>query len=79
METRNELLEILSDLHPDIDFENEDELVTGKILDSFDLVSLVTEIDNAFEIEITAADLLPENFDSLDAITEMVERKLEEF
>ncbi len=79
METRNELLEILSDLHPDIDFENEDELVTGKILDSFDLVSLVTEIDNAFEIEITAADLLPENFDSLDAITELVERKLEEF
>ena len=79
METREEILEILSDMHPDIDFENEDELVTGKILDSFDLVSLVTELDNAFEIEITAADLLPENFDSLSAITELVERKLEEF
>ena len=78
METKETLLEILEDLHPDIDFENEDALVTGKILDSFDIVSLVTELDNAFDIEITAADLLPENFDSVDAMVQLIEDKLEE-
>lgn len=78
MEVREELLEILSDMHPDIDFESETELVSGKILDSFDIVNLVTEIDSAFDIEITAADLLPENFDSVDAMTELIETRMEE-
>ena len=79
MEVREELLEILEDLHPDIDFEAEDELVSGKILDSFDIVNLVTEIGSAFDVEITAADLLPENFDSVDNMVRLIEERMEEY
>lgn len=78
MNVKEELLEILEDLHPEVDFENEDALVSGKVLDSFDIVNLVTELDDAFEIEITAADLLPENFDSVDGMVELIIRRMEE-
>lgn len=78
METREELLEILEELHPDIDFESEESLIDDKLLDSFDVVTLVTEIGSAFDVEITAADMIPENFNSLSAMTAMVDRMLEE-
>lgn len=78
MEIREELLEILEDLHPDIDFENEDSLIDDKLLDSFDVVTLVTELDSAFDVEITAADMVPENFNSLGAMVEMIERMMED-
>ncbi len=77
-ETRATLLEILSDLHPDIDFETEDQLIEGNILDSFDIVTLVTEIGDSFDVEISAGELVPENFNSLEAMCELITRKLEE-
>ncbi|MBR1629647.1 MAG: acyl carrier protein [Lachnospiraceae bacterium] len=77
-ETRQTLLEILEDLHPDIDFETEDQLIEGNILDSFDIVTLVTEIGDSFDVEITAGELVPENFNSLEAMVELIEKKLEE-
>lgn len=73
-----ELLEILQELHSDIDFETEDKLVDDKILDSFDLVTLVTELGDAFDIEITAKDFVPENFNSAQAMWAMVQRLMEE-
>lgn len=73
-----ELLEILQELHSDVDFETEDKLVDDKILDSFDLVTLVTELGDAFDIEITAKDFVPENFNSAQAMWEMVQRLMEE-
>ena len=78
MEIKEELLEILEDLHPDIDFESEDSLIDDKLLDSFDVVTLVTELDSAFDVEITAADMVPENFNSLSAMVEMIENKMED-
>ncbi len=78
MNVRSELMEILEELHPEVDFENEDALVTGKVLDSFDIVNLVTELDDAFDIEITAADLLPENFDTVDGMTELILKRMED-
>ena len=78
MEIREELLEILEDLHPDIDFESEESLIDDKLLDSFDVVTLVTELDSAFDVEITAADMVPENFNSLGAMVEMIERMTED-
>lgn len=72
------LLEILQELHSDVDFETEDKLVDDKILDSFDLVTLVTELGETFDIEITAKDFVPENFNSAQAMWEMVERLMEE-
>ncbi|MDE5965683.1 MAG: acyl carrier protein [Lachnospiraceae bacterium] len=73
-----ELLEILQELHSDVDFETENKLVDDKILDSFDLVTLVTELGDAFDIEITAKDFVPENFNSAQAMWEMVQRLMEE-
>lgn len=69
-----ELLDILTKLHPNVDYEAETALVTGGILDSFDIVSLVTELNDTFDIEITASDLIFENFDSAAAIMALVDR-----
>ncbi|MBR6223236.1 MAG: acyl carrier protein [Lachnospiraceae bacterium] len=74
----DELLEILEELHSDIDFEVEDRLVDDKILDSFDLVTLVTELGDQFDIEITAKDFIPENFNSAAAMWAMIQRLMEE-
>ena len=59
---------------PGVHFEKEKTLVTDKILDSFDLVSLVSELTDAFYIEIKAKDCVEENFNSLDSLTDMVIR-----
>ncbi|SFK84967.1 Phosphopantetheine attachment site [Lachnospiraceae bacterium KH1T2] len=75
---RERILEILQDQRPDVDFENETELVSGKILESFDIVSIVSELDDEFDIEITPKDLKAENFDSLEALENLIERLSEE-
>lgn len=72
-----ELMEILNNLHPDVDFETEERLVDDKILDSFDIVSLIAEINEAYDIAITAKDILPENFNSAKALYALIQ-KLEE-
>ena len=69
---REQLMEILKELRPDVDFAAEPELVDGGILDSFDIVSLVGELNEAFDIEINVEDLLPENFNSLEAMQELI-------
>ena len=73
-----ELMEILENLRPDVDFENETALVTDEILQSFDIVSLVGEIDSVFDVEITPVDLIAENFNSAGAIWDLIRRKLDE-
>ncbi len=73
-----ELMEILQDLHPDVDFETEEHLVDDKILDSFDIVSLIAEINESFDIAITARDILPENFNSAKALYDLIQRLEEE-
>ena len=77
MPIREELMEILNDLHPDVDFETEERLVDDKILDSFDIVSLIAEINEAYDIAITAKDILPENFNSAKSLYALIQ-KLEE-
>ena len=71
---REKILEILNEVRPDIDFENETELVSGNILESFDIVQIVAELDDEFDIEISPKDLIAENFNSLDALEELIER-----
>lgn len=75
---RDIIIDILQELHEDIDFENEEKLVDDKILDSFDLVSLVTELSERFDIDVTAKDFIPENFNSLDRLTDMALRLMDE-
>ena len=70
----DKLMRILSELSSDIDFETEDALIEGGLLDSFDIVTLVAEIDDAFGIEIPAEALIPENFNSAKAIFALIQQ-----
>ena len=72
------LLNILSELHSDVDFENTTDLVDDGILDSLDIVTLVTEIHAEFDVTIPAEEIVPENFNSLDALMTLIERLDEE-
>ena len=74
----SELMEILEELRPDVDFENETGLIDNGILDSFDIVSLVTALNDAYDIEIKPNDLVPENFNSAEAILALVEKLQDE-
>ena len=68
------LLEILSSLHPDVDFENTEDLIDDGILDSLDIVTLVTEINVEFDVAIPAEEIVPENFNSAKALMELIEK-----
>ncbi len=68
------LMEVLAECCPDVDFESEKELITGKVIDSVDLVAVVSDIEDEFDISIPMEELVPENFDSIEAIWEMVQR-----
>ncbi len=70
----DQLIEILSSIRPDVDFEKEDALIDDEILTSFDIIAMVSEINVQYGIEIQVDDLLPENFNSVDAIMELIER-----
>lgn len=72
------LLEILDELHPDVDFETEEHLIDNKILDSFDIVTLVAEIDAEYDVAIPAEELIPENFNSAKALYALVEKLTDE-
>ena len=66
----DELIAILKDIHPDVDYETATNLIDGKILDSFDIISLVSEINDKFDVVISAEYMIPENFNSAKATIE---------
>lgn len=72
------LMEILEELRPDVDFEGETGLIANGILDSFDIVSLVTRLNEEYDIEIGPTHLVPENFNSASAILALVEKLQDE-
>lgn len=76
MVDRAALLDILRDVCPDLDFERETSLIDDGLLESLDIVSIVTGIMDEFDVEINVDDLLPENFNSLDAMCSLIESKL---
>lgn len=67
------LMEILKGIRADVDFDNEKALVDDGILDSFDVVSIISEIDDAFGVQIRIAELDPENFNSVEAIWNLIQ------
>ncbi len=73
-----ELLNILEELHPDVDFESCTTLIDEQILDSFDIVTLVAEIDATFDVAIPAEELVPENFNSAKALYALIEKLMDE-
>ena len=71
-----ELIEIMKGIRPDVDFETATDLIDGEILDSFDIISIVSEVNDTFGIEINVDDLLPENFNSAEALYELIKKML---
>lgn len=75
---KERILKLLEGIQPDIHFENETALIDDSLLESFDVIQIVTSLMDEFDISIDADDIEPENLNSLDAICAMVERKLAE-
>ncbi len=73
----DELISILKEIHPDVDYSTATNLVDGKILDSFDIISLVAEIADTFDVVISAEYMIPENFNSAEALWNLI-RKLQD-
>lgn len=67
------LLEILQGIRPDVDFVNEKSLIDDGILDSFDVVSIISELDDAFGVQVRISELDPDNFNSAEAIWALVQ------
>ena len=70
----DELIEILKDLHSAVDFDTCTTLIDDKILDSFDIVSIVSEVNDRFDVAIPAKELVPENFNSAKALWDLITR-----
>ena len=69
------LLSILTEIRPDVDFTSEQDLIGGGVLDSLDIMEIVTEIGDAFGVTLSPADIVPANFHSAQAMWEMICRK----
>lgn len=69
-----EFMELLSALKPEIDFEKEKELIDEGLLESFDVITLIAEIEDRFGVEIPAEEIIPENFNSAEGMWKLIER-----
>lgn len=70
----NEVLAILQQIRPDVDFANEKKLIDDSILDSFDIIQIVTEFNDAFDVEIAVEDLEPDNFNTVEAMWDLIQK-----
>lgn len=66
------IIKILTDLRPEFDFSQPVNFIEEGMLDSFDIVNLVSELDSTFGISIDGVDILPENFSSVEAIKNLL-------
>lgn len=73
-----ELLELLKDILPNIKWESEDNLVDEGILNSIDIITIISEITEEYDIKISSNEMKAENFNSLQAIYNMINRLSEE-
>lgn len=74
---KDKVIEILMDLVPDFEYSDDVKLLDDGILDSFDIVNLVLEINEEFDVEIGVEDVSEENFETVDSICELIKEKLE--
>ena len=71
---KKQIIEILSEIGPGIDFETETALIDDGLIDSLDIVAVVTDLMDTFDVQLGVDDLTPENFNSVDAICQLIER-----
>ena len=74
----NELLDLLDSLDLGIDFTRETALIDDAILESLDIVSIIAELSEAYDITIPAREIIPENFNSASSIMALIERLQED-
>lgn len=72
------LLRILEELHPEVDFKDSKSLIDDKILDSFDIITLITEINEEYDVKIPVDEIIPENFNSAEALFKLIQRLQDE-
>ena len=70
----NELLDILNELHPDVDFTVTENLVDDRVIDSLDIVTIISEVNENFDIVIPPEEIIPENFNSAKALYALIKR-----
>ena len=75
---KEQLMGVLEEIRPDVDFENEKQLITDGVLDSFDIVSLVTALNDEFDIEIEVGNMVPDNFNSIEGMMALIEKLQDE-
>ena len=71
---RDKIVEILTELRPEFDFTEEVNFIEEGMLDSFDIVSLVDELETKFNVKIDGVDIIPENFSSIDSIEALLKK-----
>lgn len=71
---REKIKEILEEVRPDIDFETETQLIDGHILESFDVVNIISSLEDEYDIKIKPRFVTPDNFNSVDALVELVSK-----
>ena len=69
-----EIIEILEDLKPGVDFKSQQHLIDDQIIESMMMLQLVSALNDEFDVEITPKDLVPENFQTVDAIYALVQQ-----
>lgn len=73
-----QLQKILEEIRPDVDFASEDRLIDNGVLDSIDIIAIVTAVNNAYDVEINVQYLLPEHFNSMEAIYRLISKLQDE-
>lgn len=71
---RQKIIDILTDFNEDVDYEQEQRLIDEGHIDSLDLTAIILEVEEAFQVQINASEIEPENFNSVDAILDMIRR-----
>lgn len=71
---KEKIIKILTDLRPEFDFNEDMNFIEEGMLDSLDVVNLVTDLENSFGVNIDGMDILPENFESIEKITDLLKK-----
>ena len=70
----DQLLELLKDVNEDVDFTTQTAIIDDEVIDSLDLTGLIADMEDPFDIEIGMNDIVPENFNTVDAMWAMIQR-----
>lgn len=71
----NKIIKILSEIRPDVNFNNNVDFIKNGMLDSLDIISLISELEHSFQISFSNEEIIPENFESIDAICRIINTK----